>query len=307
MKYKSILTISNHKGSRVIHLGLIGKLTILILLSCLFTAICFGTLDWYALKQRTNMLQQSYNLGQEEYIHFSTFINTLTEQINERNAAFSELEKIEILMDPENAMPDQHISIEAKVNATKHSFLQRSFMLQTIPSGYPLAKAINISSPYGERIHPLKKIKHMHKGIDFATGYNKEVLATAAGVVETLAYDRGGYGRMIRIRHDFGFTTLYAHLQSAKVKRGDYVNKGDLIGLTGNSGLSTSAHLHYEIHYLNRKLNPIHFVQWDLTNYASIFAKIQSVKWSKLIQNVKQKIALQEQLSSPTDLKLAAN
>ena len=305
MRHNAIVTISSYKGSKVIRLGLIGKLSILFILISLALGILIGLLSLYLLTQEVNELENNYHLSLEEYNHFTAFINELTQQIHERDSAFSDLAKIETLIGIENVSED--ISFAERINTTKHSFLQRSFILQNIPSGYPFAEKVRISSSYGKRIHPIKKNEHFHKGTDFAAGHNREILATAAGVIESVFYDKDGYGRMIRVRHDFGFTTVYAHLAAYKVKRGDYVNKGDVIALSGSSGLSTGPHLHYEVRYLGRPLNPIHFVKWNLSDYPSIFTKVKGIKWSKLIQNVKQKTALQEQLLSPTDLELAAN
>lgn len=310
MKHRATITISTHKGCKAIHLNRNSKILLFFTSVLLFSAVIFGATELYRLTHQLYDLKGSHNLSMEEYTHFSTFINELTEQINERNIVFSRLEKIESMIGSgtnTDAIYQDNMTLADKIHTAEHSFLQRSFMLQTIPSGIPLATEIKISSHYGQRIHPITKVRQFHEGTDFATGYGEEVLATAAGVIESVFYDRNGYGRVVKIRHDFGFTTLYAHLQSYKVKKGDYVNKGDIIGITGNSGRSTGPHLHYEVRYLDRQLNPIQFVNWDLENYSSIFVKVKEVQWPKLVQNVQQKLALQEQLSSPVDLRLVAN
>ena len=310
MKHRATITISTHKGCKAIHLNRNGKMVLFFTGVLLFSAVIFGSAELYRLTHQLYDLKGSHDLSMEEYTHFSTFINELTEQINERDAVFSRLERIENMIGSDTSTNPAYpysMTLADKVHTAEHSFLQRSFILQTIPSGIPLATKMRISSHYGQRIDPVTRTGRFHEGTDFATGYGKAVLATAAGVVESIFYDRNGYGRVVKIRHDFGFTTLYAHLQSYKVKKGDYVNKGDVIALTGNSGRSTGPHLHYEVRYLDKQLNPVQFINWDMENYSSIFVKVKEVQWLKLVQNVKQKLALQEQLSLPVDLELVAN
>ena len=96
----------------------------------------------------------------------------------------------------------------------------------------------------------LSKKKRFHYGIDLGTNDNTRVYATADGVVN-YAQDKdiGTFGRLVRISHNYGFETTYAHLSKAKVKTGDVVKKGDIIGLTGRSGRVSGPHLHYEVKY----------------------------------------------------------
>jgi murein DD-endopeptidase MepM/ murein hydrolase activator NlpD len=113
------------------------------------------------------------------------------------------------------------------------------------------------------RRHPILKIKRMHNGLDFIAYYNTPVYAPGGGIVEYVGR-RGGFGKMVVINHGFGYKTRYAHLNKYKVKKGQKVKRGDLIALSGNSGLSTGPHLHYEIRHNGIALNPRNFIFDDI-------------------------------------------
>ena len=99
----------------------------------------------------------------------------------------------------------------------------------------------------------------MHHGLDFLCNTGEEVVAPGEGVI-TYVGRRGGYGKVIRINHGFGYETIYGHLSKYKVKKGQKVKRGDIIALSGNSGsLSTGPHLHYEVRHNGATLNPKNF------------------------------------------------
>jgi murein DD-endopeptidase MepM/ murein hydrolase activator NlpD len=104
-----------------------------------------------------------------------------------------------------------------------------------------------ISSPYGYRVHPISKERKLHNGIDIAAPYWKEVFAAGDGKVEW-AGRKGGKGNTVIIRHNSKFQTYYCHLQKCKVKKGEEVLRGDLIGWVGSTGYSRGPHLHLELH-----------------------------------------------------------
>jgi len=116
-----------------------------------------------------------------------------------------------------------------------------------------------ISDEFGWRIHPLTHKQEYHEGLDIAVWYNTPVLATADGVV-TYAGWSSGYGYLIKIRHGFGYSTYYAHLNKFKVKECKKVKRGEIIALSGNSGRSTGPHLHYEVRVNNIPKNPRKFI-----------------------------------------------
>jgi hypothetical protein len=118
---------------------------------------------------------------------------------------------------------------------------------------------------YGLRLHPIFKTLKDHKGLDFDAPRGTPVYATGDGKIEK-AHFSGTYGNVVYINHDHGFETRYAHLSKFKVKVGDYVKRGQVIGLVGNTGNSVSAHLHYEVLIKGKHVNPINFFQRDLSN-----------------------------------------
>lgn len=118
-----------------------------------------------------------------------------------------------------------------------------------------------ISSVFGERMHPILKIKKMHNGIDIAAPTGTPIYAAADGLI-SFAEKKGGYGKLIIIEHADGFRTLYGQLSEIKVARHDQVQQGQLIGLVGSSGMSTAPHLHFEIRQNDKPLNPQDFIEF---------------------------------------------
>jgi len=103
--------------------------------------------------------------------------------------------------------------------------------------------------------------------------------------VEYAGYHRkSGYGKLIIIDNSYGFKSYYAHLGKIKVRHGQVIQKGDLIALTGNTGRSNGPHLHYEIRYMQRALNPFWFIKWTMGNYEQIFEKEKRVPWNPLLE-----------------------
>jgi murein DD-endopeptidase MepM/ murein hydrolase activator NlpD len=119
------------------------------------------------------------------------------------------------------------------------------------------------SSRFGMRIHPILKVRKMHAGMDFVTNVGTPVYAPGNGKVVSVRRN-GGYGLEVVIDHGFGYRTKYAHLSKSLVKRRQKIERGQMIAKTGNSGLSTGPHLHYEVSHNGRKLNPSQFFINDL-------------------------------------------
>ncbi len=131
------------------------------------------------------------------------------------------------------------------------------------PSVLPLrdSKKMKVTSSYGWRTDPTDNKRKMHKGIDLGVPIGTEVIATADGEVSLLVSEKGGSGESIVLNHGESFSTKYDHLSSFKVKRGDKVVKGQVIALSGNSGLSMGPHLHYEVIENDVNKNPMDFIK----------------------------------------------
>ena len=122
-----------------------------------------------------------------------------------------------------------------------------------------------IGSLFGYRTDPFYKVMKFHEGIDFTAAIGTPIYATGDGVVELAEYNSGGYGNEIMINHGFTYETRYAHLSKIKVKVGQHVKRGEIIGLMGNTGKSTAPHCHYEVHKAGVPMNPIYFFFNDIT------------------------------------------
>ena len=143
----------------------------------------------------------------------------------------------------------------------------KSQMLASIPAIQPVSNKdlTRIASGFGYRIHPIYKTTKMHEGVDFTAPVGTDIYATGNGVVKEVHYESRGYGNHVIISHGFGYTTLYGHMSKIKVRPGQKVNRGDIIGVVGSTGTSTAPHLHYEVVKLGNKINPINFFYNDLT------------------------------------------
>ena len=164
------------------------------------------------------------------------------------------------------------------------SVAETKALFEGIPNGDPTGGKGRISDHYGYRTHPVLHYRQLHAGLDFAMPVGTPIYATANGVVLSAGI-QPGYGHMVEIRHNFGFGARYGHLNGKyAVKQGDFVKKGDIIAYSGNSGLSTGPHLHYEIRFISKPLNPINFVNWKQENYKDIFQKEGQIQWQSLVK-----------------------
>ena len=126
-----------------------------------------------------------------------------------------------------------------------------------IPSIRPV-KGGYLNSSFGYRKDPIDNVMRFHQGQDITVKTGTPIYAPADGIVKR-AYYAGGFGNHIKLDHGNGYTTLFAHLSKIKVKHGQEVIRGEIIGLTGNTGRSTAPHLHYEIHHYGESKNPLDF------------------------------------------------
>lgn len=135
-------------------------------------------------------------------------------------------------------------------------------MLASIPSIRPirnLKKKIQHLSGFGFRTHPVFKTQKMHTGIDFGARKGTPIYSTGDGKVVRVEYKKTGYGRNVVIDHGYGYQTLYGHMSVVECKVGQKVKRGEIIGLVGSTGTSTSPHVHYEVVHKGAKINPLPF------------------------------------------------
>jgi murein DD-endopeptidase MepM/ murein hydrolase activator NlpD len=150
----------------------------------------------------------------------------------------------------------QTVEIAQKLNKNKNLY-------KCIPAIKPTLGDYAIND-FGMRMHPILRVRRLHEGIDFNCDYGTEVYAP--GDAKVIAVERrAGFGLVIELDHGFGYRTIYAHLSKAMVKKGDSITRGQEIARSGNSGLSTGPHLHYEVHHDGIPIDPTDFFFDDLT------------------------------------------
>ena len=147
--------------------------------------------------------------------------------------------------------------------------------IPAIPPVVPDRKIYRLSSSFGYRSDPFSGRSRRHTGVDFALKPGNPIYATGDGVVESVKFEFFGYGNSVVIDHGFGYKTRYAHLKSIGVAEGMKVKRGECIGESGNSGRSSGPHLHYEVVYKDRHVNPANY--YDLT--------ITPEEYSTMVQN----------------------
>ncbi len=134
-------------------------------------------------------------------------------------------------------------------------------LFSDIPSIWPLKNGVgHISMEFGQNEHPITGQWYIHKGLDFSTWRTGDpIVATANGQVVTVTHDNG-FGNYVIIKHKHGIYTRYAHMNSFRVKKGQFVSQGDVIGTIGNTGITTGPHLHYEVHIGSDVVDPAKYI-----------------------------------------------
>lgn len=165
-------------------------------------------------------------------------------------------------------------SLESKLYGQSLSFQElveiakdKEDRLASIPAIQPVRNKDlkHVASGYGWRIDPIYKTQKMHTGMDFSSPIGTKVFATGNGKIVEVEVNSWGYGKCIVIDHGYGYKTRYGHLSAFKVKVGQKVKRGDLIGLVGSTGKSTGPHVHYEVEKNGEKVNPVGYYHSDLS------------------------------------------
>lgn len=296
MRQKLVVTLTTTRGSRQYTLSQLAGWLLGVFL--ILSAISFFVSNLLLVKTRDDLsgLEERYTevLGSQQL-----YIDSLTELSQEYTRTFFELSQLE----EEKLRLDTDLSqLEVLLNLTdtpalddsperqaerrellRAATVQRLFLLHSVPNGLPI-RGTRVSSNFGTRINPVTGQRSPHNGIDFPAPRGTPIYATADGIVEQAGFDHGsGFGNLIIIQHNLGFRTYYAHLHQVQVKAGDFVHKGQQIGLSGNTGRSTGPHLHYEVRHLYTPLNPYDFVKWGPETFESLFSATEDkIAWESL-------------------------
>ncbi|WP_457743237.1 peptidoglycan DD-metalloendopeptidase family protein [Sulfurimonas sp.] len=290
------VTIHDENGVKQFNIHKILKKVFIYIVALIITIglISFGAILYLnhsvnAMQKKKETIAKAYKELQLEDSELQFHIQKTSQLLKEKQ---SELEEVsDSLSDIEELLglkPIAKATLQERVNITKLSSEQRATLLELVPNGSPI-EYHGITSKFGYRIHPTLHKREFHKGSDMKAKLNTPVYATADGVVEWAAYHkRSAYGKLIILVHSYGFKTFFGHLHKIVVKSGEFVKKGTLIAYTGNSGMSSGPHLHYEIRFLQRPLNPFWFIKWTQKNYNQIFEKEKKVPWQSVIKAISQ-------------------
>ena len=279
-----ILTITNKGKTKYFIITKTIKLIVASIVSLLLITLTVGTIAVVGNKETLKNYQAQIDL-----------LKNLNNELTAQNKRLTETLDITNFVQKQMDLADNKISQTSKKVQTRNKISgmrlqvpvitaarinQQKLLFDSIPSGYPV-KRRKITSNFGNRKHPITKRPDFHNGVDLSASTGTYLYAAADGIVKNSSKKRLSGNRIV-IQHNYGFESRYAHLSKLKVKVGDTVEKGDLIGLTGNTGRSNGPHLHYEIRYLGKPLNPKEFLKWEYGDQ-EIFTKVRGIKWQSLI------------------------
>jgi murein DD-endopeptidase MepM/ murein hydrolase activator NlpD len=294
------ITITDFRGARHYPIHQIAKTYALAVVLCLAATLLLGAslIYWLsgqvgglngelaALQERRQLTQGEFALVLDEHERLQ---QAVVAKETELAIISDELGTIETMIGLES---DAGRDIKTRLDTASQTAIEKMFLLQSIPSGYPLEYKGKTSN-FGYRHHPVANKRAFHSGIDLRAKTGTPVYATADGVIEWASFHKSsGLGNLVIINHSFGFNTFYGHLDRFAVKTGDFVRKGTLIAYSGNTGMSSGPHLHYEVRHIQRRLNPEPFMEWSLAQYDTLFEKEGRVKWDSLVEATKEKYSL---------------
>ncbi|MCR8745072.1 M23 family metallopeptidase [Romboutsia lituseburensis] len=203
---------------------------------------------------------QSLNSGDTEVVSISFVDQAILENEEkiENEIEFIEQEKSSLEKQLEDSIIEE-ARLEKTIEENKKLYLTEN-NLDFISGIWPVPSHTDISSPFGERIHPITGEKNFHRGIDIPAPQNTDIIATDDGVV-IFSGIQNGYGNVVKIKHFDGKKSVYAHNTSNLVKEGDIVKQGQVIAKVGTTGNSTGNHLHFETIVDDENINPINAVE----------------------------------------------
>ncbi len=253
----------------------------------------FGSPEEKILEDELSELQYKYNLLQQD---FNKIDNSLAELAAVENNVYRPVLDLDTLAESFRLSGfggskryeelEGYDNSELMINASRRlNLLERKAYVQSrsfeeiIPNAedwknklehIPYIQPVKVSIPLGEGVkfrddHPVLHISRWHYGQDFRAPNGTRVYATGSGIVTKAAWTPYGFGNRIEIDHGYGFKTIYGHLSEFLVEAGQEIHRGDLIALSGSTGVSSGPHLHYEIHYNGKVQNPLYFFSDDLT------------------------------------------
>ena len=256
-------------------------------------AFFFDTPAEYAMKTSTRKLEQEYGALVQRYDSLSVVLDNIVERDRNVFKILFESEPYDFTSETEeggltryekllytdiSTMSKDLVSktekLEQKLSTLLATYDKLTNQLTSLGSGADFIPSIQpvinpdltlLTASYGMRIHPFYKTLSSHQGVDFTIPENSRVFATADGTVKDIINRRSSSGTTLTIDHGNGYETHYSHLNKTNVRKGQKVRKGDIIALSGNTGLSLAPHLHYEVWYKGMRVNPIYYFFMELS------------------------------------------
>lgn len=292
LKYEKLVV-----SVRVKILRVLGFISAAIVTGILFLSVAYRFLD----SPKEKMLRSDIDNMKEEYNALQGRLSELRGQLDELQHRDNEIYRVifeaapipdsvragnnrkdeelarlqtkpnEVIINATSKMLDELVN---RVAIQEKSYIQiedliknKQKMLASIPAIQPVANKDldRIASGFGYRIDPIYKTMKFHSGLDFAAPSGTPIYATGDGKVEEASLSDVGYGNHVVINHGYGYKSLYGHMYRIKAKRGQTVNRGDVIGWVGSTGKSTGPHCHYEVSKNGIKVDPVYFFYNDLT------------------------------------------
>ncbi|EAH5879460.1 M23 family metallopeptidase [Campylobacter upsaliensis] len=287
LKNKFTITISDINGSRHFYLNQIIKKIVLYIIAFVFLFLISSGFYIKYLDSKVDALDGKREELLKKSKELETLNMTMQQSLDEKAAQYAVIEdKIASFEEALGLENENNLTISARLENLNLTNDQQQGILNQIPNGWPITNK-GVTGKFGWREHPILKRKEFHPGIDLAASIGTPIYAPASGAVEFSGYSNNGYGYNVILLHNFGFKSVFAHMtRKDVVKAGDFVNKGDLIGYTGNTGLSTGPHLHYEVRFINKTLEPLYFLNLKRKNMNEFFNQERRVPWQSLIKAV---------------------
>ncbi|MBQ8544587.1 MAG: peptidoglycan DD-metalloendopeptidase family protein [Alistipes sp.] len=256
-------------------------------------ALLFDTPEEHRMREQTKRLNEEYEMLSNRYDSLEMILDNITQRdqsvfrilfetdpydldierqeerlaIHEKNISKTQKQLNSELSARIDELGKQADKLEASWHKINDLGEKIGENINSIPSIQPvLNKQLTLlTAGYGTILNPFYRTLKSHQGVDYTVGEGSSIFATADGVVKEISDKNSTLGKTIVIDHGNGYQTSYSHLLSVGVRRGQRVQRGDIIALSGNSGLSLAPHLHYEVRYNDLRIDPIHYFFMELS------------------------------------------
>ncbi|WP_158654742.1 MULTISPECIES: M23 family metallopeptidase [unclassified Helicobacter] len=294
MQDKLVVTIADEKGlkqfqvhkhiKKIIFWGLIAF--------CAFIVAIFFTMKFLMHTIDSVALEQNVAISEYRYIYQQNEI--LKNQIQQKNYELSvihqKIDDLESIIGTQKNNQRSHDKVK-EIDLETLNNEHKEVILNLIPNGFPVKEYSVLENAFSRENSSRRKKEAL--GVDFIVKNNTPVYATSDGVIDTIRTKyKKGYGNFVVINHSFGFSSLYAHLNTIVLKKGDFVKKGELIGYTGSSGSVKQPLLYYEVLFLNKTLPTQRYIDWNIKNFNDLLLHDSVIDWKNLVWTIQDVVRL---------------